>query len=109
FDYYEQKNGQWTFFGTSENFVSGDYDCKLGQCTPKIAAQTRGAGCHPGGGLNMKELESPWVFWDVGALPGATETIAKSPDILGSQGRRVDPPLPRMQDRNEHVGNKASC
>lgn len=102
FDYYSQENGRWTFFGTSADFVSSGYSCKGGQCTPKIASQTRCAGCHPGGGLNMKELHSPWVFWDVGALPGAPEAIAKSPDVLGSRGSGVD-----LEEQRVSPGNLA--
>ena len=83
FDFYEQRAGRWTFFGTSADYVTGGYTCQSGQCTPKLAEKARCAGCHPGGGLNMKELKSPWVFWDVDSLPGAKETIAKSPDVLG--------------------------
>jgi hypothetical protein len=101
FDYYSQENGQWTFFGTSADFVSSGYTCKQGQCTPKIASQTRCAGCHPGGGLNMKELHSPWVMWDVGSLPGAPEAIAKSPDVLGSRGSGVDLEEQRVSPGNQ--------
>jgi hypothetical protein len=102
FDYYSQEGGQWTFFGTSADFVSSGYTCKSGQCTPKIASKTRCAGCHPGGGLNMKELESPWVQWDVGSLAGAPEAIAKTPAVLGSRGSGVD-----LQEQRVEPGNQA--
>ena len=90
FDYYSQENGRWTFFGTSADFVSGGYTCKSGQCTPKVASKTRCAGCHPGGGLNMKELHTPWVFWDTGELPGSSEVFQRSPDVLGTRGSGPD-------------------
>ncbi len=85
FDYYSQEDGRWTFFGSSSDFVESGYDCKLGTCQPKIGKQTRCATCHPGGGLNMKELHTPWVSWDQGNVPGAQEAIAKFPEQLGSR------------------------
>lgn len=102
FDYYSQENGQWTFFGTSADYVTSGYTCKSGQCTPKVASKTRCAGCHPGGGLNMKELHSPWVFWDLGSLPGAQEALASAPDVLGSRGSGVD-----LEEARVSPGNQA--
>ena len=85
FDFYSQEGGKWTFFGSSKEFVESGYDCKLGTCKPKVAAQSRCAGCHPGGGLNMKELHSPWVSWDQGNVPGAQEAIKKFPAQMGQR------------------------
>lgn len=90
FDYYSQEGGRWTFFGSSIDFIDKGYNCANGACVPKTASTTRCAACHIGGGLNMKELHSPWVFWDLGSLPGARETIAKFPDVLGSQTSGID-------------------
>jgi hypothetical protein len=101
FDYYSQEDGKWSFFGTSGDYVTSGYTCKTGQCTPKIASKTRCAGCHPGGGLNMKELRSPWMFWDLGSLPGAEETFAKSPEILGSRGNGIDLEEERVSPGNQ--------
>ncbi|MEM6989091.1 MAG: hypothetical protein AAF721_01295 [Myxococcota bacterium] len=47
------------------------------------------AVCHPGGGLTMRELESPWVHWEAGghfSSPQTSELVDAAPDILGSKG-----------------------
>ena len=44
------------------------------------------AVCHPGGGLTMREFDSPWVHWDQGShfsSPQSRELIAAAPDVLG--------------------------
>ena len=33
----------------------------------------------------MKELHSPWVFWDQGNVPGAPEAIGKFPEQMGTR------------------------
>ncbi len=92
FNFYAREANQWKFFGSSKDFVSNGYECNAdGACLPKIAHQTRCAACHPGGGLNMKELQSPWLNWE-GArdTPGTTELVAASPSIFGTKGTGID-------------------
>jgi hypothetical protein len=101
FNYYARENNQWKFFGSSADFVSSGYDCNAdGACIPKAASKQRCAACHVGGGLNMKELESPWVNWEGGpntfsaknhpdrqgtfGTPGTAEMVKKRPDIFGT-------------------------
>jgi hypothetical protein len=65
FNYYAREDSTWKFFGNSLDLIGDGYDCNAnGACTPKAAAKTRCAGCHVGGGLIMKELNSPWVHWE---------------------------------------------
>lgn len=45
------------------------------------------AVCHPGGGVTMRELKSPWVHWEAVShfsSPQTEELISKASDILGS-------------------------
>ena len=57
FNYYKEIQGQMHFFGSSQDFVTA------GPGGPSLT-NTRGcANCHPGGGINMKELQSPWTHW----------------------------------------------
>lgn len=95
FDFYSEEGGQWTFFGSSLDLLGQGYTCSGGACVPKAASVARCAACHVGGGLNMKELHSPWVFWNVGQqgippLPGAAAMTAKFPDVLGTALNGID-------------------
>jgi hypothetical protein len=92
FNFYAREDNQWKFFGSSTDFLSQGYECNAdGACIPKAATQQRCASCHVGGGLVMKELESPWVSWEGDRItPGAKDVIAKSPDLFGKQGNGVD-------------------
>ena len=59
FNFYkaDDANGSMRFFGSSLDFAAA------GPGGPGLT-NTRGcANCHPGGGLNMKELQSPWTHW----------------------------------------------
>lgn len=72
FNYYEIANGQWHFFGSSSDFVAG----KGGRCK----------GCHAGGGLVMKELDTPWMHWTGHfQTPGTNKVIDANKDDLGSE------------------------
>jgi hypothetical protein len=95
FDFYSEEGGKWTFFGSSLDLLGQGYNCNAGACVPKAASVARCAACHVGGGLNMKELRSPWVFWNVGqqgvpALPGVPAVMAKFPDVLGATVNAID-------------------
>jgi hypothetical protein len=95
FQFYSRENGKWTFFGSSADFVGNGYDCNAdGACLPKEASKTRCATCHSSGGLNMKELESPWVSWNTDpsgtSLPGSGPIQQKNAKILGTMGTGID-------------------
>jgi hypothetical protein len=50
--------------GSSADAVAQGYDCgKNGDCLPKAAKDARCWACHESGGINMKELNSPWHSW----------------------------------------------
>jgi hypothetical protein len=92
FNYYAREDDTWKFFGSSLDLISDGYDCNAnGACTPKAAAKTRCAGCHVGGGLIMKELNSPWVHWEGDTqTPGLEGLFSASPSLLGSRGNGID-------------------
>ena len=92
FNYYAREDNTWKFFGSSLDLISDGYDCNAnGACTPKAASKTRCAGCHVGGGLIMKELNSPWVHWEGDTqTPGLEGLFSASPNLLGSRGSGVD-------------------
>ena len=72
FNYYEVEGGKWHFFGSSSDFVEG----RGGRC----------AGCHLGGGLVMKELDTPWLHWTGHfQTPGTSKVIDANKDDLGSE------------------------
>jgi hypothetical protein len=78
FNYYKLIDGQWNFFGNSEDFVTkgpgagGERDC---------------ARCHQAGGLIMKELHAPWSHWHTGfvSIPGVIEgTFENNHPVVGN-------------------------
>lgn len=72
FNYYAIEGGRWAWFGNSMDMIRPD-------------ATSRCAACHTGGGLIMKELDSPWLHWEGHHdIPGVTELIDNNED-LGSQ------------------------
>ncbi|MBS1124136.1 MAG: hypothetical protein H6Q90_6364, partial [Deltaproteobacteria bacterium] len=73
FNYYTSDGKSLQFFGNSTDLLKGS-DGEDRRC----------ANCHVGGGLVMKELESPWLHWNISNdLPGADDLIKAHP-ILGS-------------------------
>jgi hypothetical protein len=92
FNYYAREDGAWKFFGNSLDLIGDGYDCKdNGACTPKAAVKTRCASCHIGGGLNMKELQSPWVNWEGDTTtPGTDDLVTKHKALLGTKGNGID-------------------
>ncbi len=74
FNYYETDGRELHFFGNSHDMAKG------AQGTVR-----RCAACHTGGGLIMKELDTPWIHWE-GHMdtPGARELIDAHAD-LGSR------------------------
>jgi len=79
FNYYKSIDGQMNFFGSSIDFVAA------GPGGPGLT-NTRGcANCHPGGGLNMKELESPWTHWSLeDDIKGADTLVNSRKDFMGT-------------------------
>jgi hypothetical protein len=92
FNFYAREDNQWKFFGSSKDFLSQSYDCNSdGACIPRAATAQRCASCHVGGGLVMKELESPWVNWEGDRqTPGTKDLIAANPQLFGKLGNGVD-------------------
>jgi hypothetical protein len=77
FNYYETDGETLSFFGNSKDMLKG----------PGAGEDRRCAGCHTGGGLIMKELDTPWLHWE-GHMdtPGARELVEAHPDL----GRKTD-------------------
>ena len=72
FNYYEaDPRGEIKFFGNSKDLLKGA-DGDIRRC----------GGCHTGGGLIMKELNTPWLHWE-GHMdtPGAADTVMKHEDL----------------------------
>lgn len=74
FNYYETDGREVHFFGNSHDMAKGAQG-NVRRC----------AACHTGGGLIMKELDTPWVHWEGHMdIPGARELIDAHAD-LGSR------------------------
>lgn len=101
FNFYvrESDQNQWVFMGSSKDGISAGYECnEFGSCHPKAAESARCWACHEGGGLNMKELNSPWDSWDLNnRMPGRDDIFAKHGKQLGRPETGID-----LEDR---VGN----
>ena len=72
FNFYEaEPRGDIKFFGNSADLLKGP-DGETRRC----------GGCHTGGGLIMKELNTPWLHWE-GHMdtPGAADTVTKHEDL----------------------------
>jgi hypothetical protein len=96
FNYYElNRDGTYTFFGDSKDFVTNGYRCDAatGTCSSNNAAQGKpGTGskkmcssCHVSGGLIMKELDSPWLHWTAGFPNGSAAVVEANKTVLGTQ------------------------
>jgi hypothetical protein len=61
-------DAQWQYHGSSLDFA---------QRGPALDGESRFcANCHPGGSLNMKELQSPWLHWNATQqTPGHSQLI----------------------------------
>lgn len=86
FNYYELLHGpdgqpQWHYFGNSLELLepyTGVFDHgALAEATrDQFGEEARCGACHTGGGLLMKELESPWLHWEGAAqTPGASALV----------------------------------
>lgn len=94
FNFYvrESQDNQWVFMGSSKDGISAGYECnEFGSCHPKAAKDARCWACHEGGGINMKELNSPWDSWDLrNDMPGRDEIFAKHGKQLGVPETGID-------------------
>ena len=73
FNYYEVSEGEWSYFGDSIDLLEE----RGGRCQ----------NCHTGGGLVMKELDTPWLHWEGHEPhPGAADLIAANSAVLGRHG-----------------------
>jgi hypothetical protein len=69
FNYYSIEGGVWEWHGNSMDMIRED-------------ASSRCAACHTGGGLIMKELDSPWLHWEGHHdTPGAAELVDDNEDL----------------------------
>jgi hypothetical protein len=85
FNYYVNDGG-WKFMGSSKDALEGGYTCgPNGDCFPKAASKARCFACHESGGINMKELNSPWNAW---GLTGPFGQI-HSDDVFARFGRQL--------------------
>jgi hypothetical protein len=81
FNYYDAKDGGLRFFGDSKDLLTGAGDGEVRKC----------AACHTGGGLIMKELETPWIHWEGEVkTPGLTELIETHAELLGFDGNGIE-------------------
>lgn len=102
FNYYELADGAWKFFGSSRDLVKDGYSCKSGACAPKAPPIRRCALCHTGGGLIMKELNSPWVHWEGDTqTPGADAMATSFKSLWGTKSNGIE------LESTVSAGNKA--
>ncbi len=73
---------KWAFHGNSAQYL--DLDENLEPTGEFFAQKRRCAECHTGGGIIMRELNSPWINWeeDFDTL-GARELMRAHADVLG--------------------------
>lgn len=76
FSFYAIENGEMNFFGTSNEFMTGEG----GRCK----------NCHPGGGLTMKEIDAPWLHWEGRATTPGVKKLIDTFDDLGSRADGIE-------------------
>jgi hypothetical protein len=70
--YYAIEGGELHFFGTSVEMIKHE---GAGRCV----------NCHPGGGVNMKELAAPWLHWEGDTTTPGADKLVDGNDDLGSK------------------------
>ncbi|HWB80404.1 MAG TPA: hypothetical protein VG755_35815 [Nannocystaceae bacterium] len=70
--FYAIEGGELHFFGTSVEMIKQD---GAGRCV----------NCHPAGGVNMKELQAPWVHWEGDTTTPGADKLVDANDDLGSK------------------------
>ena len=79
FNYYKEVGGKMGFFGSSSDFVL------QGPGGPNLTDERGCANCHPGGGINMKELTTPWLHWEGNfTSPGAADLVGSREAVMGA-------------------------
>ena len=115
----------FAFYGNSKNFI--DHGAGDAIAVPAVAgsefttntSERDCARCHTGGGLIMKELNSPWVHWHEtsGDLPGEKAVMDANP-VYGRLTTGADMQFSIVQDGNrrwnttriDHViSTRANC
>ncbi len=78
FNYYKEVGERMRFFGSSIDFVVA------GAGGPELTSTRGCANCHPGGGLNMKELQSPWTHWSLqDNIDGSDVLVSSRQSFMG--------------------------
>ncbi len=75
FNYYETDGRTLNFFGSSKDMLKGPGSNDTRRC----------ANCHVGGGLVMKELDTPWLHWEGHIDTPGAEDLVKAHKNLGSK------------------------
>lgn len=80
--FYTLEAGTWRFFGHSSDMLEG----------PGESGERRCAACHPAGGLVMKELAPPWLYWEGRLTTPGVDAILSAHEVLGSRtaGKVID-------------------
>jgi hypothetical protein len=80
--FYTLEEGTWRFFGHSSDMLRG----------PGENGERRCAACHPAGGLVMKELAPPWLYWEGRLTTPGVDAILSAHEVLGSRtaGKVID-------------------
>lgn len=79
FNFYKEVGGKMGFFGSSSDFAL------QGAGGPNLTDVRGCANCHPGGGINMKELTFPWPHWEGNfKSPGAAELVGSRESVMGA-------------------------
>jgi hypothetical protein len=80
FNYYEaEPSGDIKFFGNSTDMLKGP-----------SGEDRRCAGCHVGGGLVMKELDTPWLHWEGHMDTPGTDELVDANEDLGSENSGLE-------------------
>lgn len=99
FNYYQSTGQDLRFFGSSLDMLDGT---DLETLAEKVHGEEKDfqasfvierscAACHPGGGLLMKELESPWLHWEPDFFsPSADDLISSANEIMGRHTDAID-------------------
>jgi hypothetical protein len=75
---------EWGFHGDSKMYL--ELDAQLNP-TVQFPTTKRCGACHTGGGLIMRELNSPWINWEEDFVtPGADKLVAAHPELGSNVG-----------------------
>lgn len=91
FNYYAIEPDGFKFFGSSLDFLEGPGQGEVRRC----------AQCHTGGGLVMKELNSPWVHWEPDITTPGSNELVDAHENLGSESNGIN------LESNVKAGNRA--